>query len=116
MKVKSQKAPLVRLMKLVRGQPLRRWELRVNEALLSRDPCTRFLATVMAEAMLDLYQRGSRRYAEDALAWLNARGNGWLCDFENLCDVLDVDPQRMRADVRDDVRSGKTKLGSRITC
>jgi hypothetical protein len=114
MKMKSQKAPLVRLMKLVRGASLRRWELRINEGLLARDGVKRFAATVMAEALLDLYHRGSTRYAKDALAWLRSDERNYVFSFVPLCDQFDIDPLRMRNDVLEDIRCGRTKLGGKL--
>jgi len=112
MKVKSAKSPLIRLMKLVPSQPLRRWELRLNEALLERDGVRRFCATVIAEALLDIYRRKSARHAQEALVWLS--GSDALLPFKMLCEQFDIEPARLRNDVLDDVRCGRTKLGGKL--
>jgi hypothetical protein len=116
MKMKSQKPPLVRLMKLVRGQPLRKWELRINEGLLSREGTVRLAATMMAEALLDIYHRGSRKHGQAALAWVMSPANGYVFAFKTLCDQFDIDEETMRADIVSDVRQGKAKSKVEAPC
>ena len=68
-----------------------------------------FRSTLIAEAMLDIYHRGSKRYAKEALDWILSDETKYVFSFLSLCDQFDINASTMQADVLDDIHDGRAK-------
>jgi len=68
----------------------------------------RRLMVAVLEDALDVYRkrcgsrdRRSQELFHDAELWINADERDWLFSFENICTVLDIDPDYIRRGLRD---------------
>lgn len=89
---------------------LRRWEKDVWRLLFHQNRELRLWSAVLCDGLRRLYHSRSQKILREELAWILAKGNGNLGDFENLCTALGLDAQPIRDDVLTDVRSGKTAV------
>ena len=67
-------------------------------------PEQRLMRAVLAEALADLNVVGgvvrphlNIKRRQGVLAWFVSHDRSWPCSFENICDAIDLDPDRMRA-------------------
>jgi hypothetical protein len=44
--------------------------------------------------------RSGKEYFREAEEWIMGGGDGWIFAFENVCDLLELDPQYVRRGLR----------------
>jgi hypothetical protein len=72
-----------------RARPSRRWQ-----------PEQRLCGAILAQALLDLQRcPPTGRLAEETRAWLEDDTESWPMAFRPICDILGLDPDRVRAGV-----------------
>ena len=66
----------------------------------------RLMAAVLTDAMRLYVKHGRSRFAggqrlfRETAEWFASRDHGWLLSYENVCDVLGIEPDRLRERLR----------------
>jgi len=68
-----------------------------QSAIIHRMPEARLMLAVLNEALLVIVNEPDGRERRNARKWVASTGTEWPFDFENICSVLELDTQRLRA-------------------
>ena len=89
---------------------LRRWDIAIWNGLHSRIPATRFCANLLSDGLRIIYRSSHRVAVQRELSWLcdeNGEVNPLFTSFTALAELFDLEPDRVRADVWEDVKQGR---------
>lgn len=88
---------------------LRAWDLAIWSGLHATLPELRFAANLLADGLRLIYRSKSRAAVERELNWVgavNGECNPCITQFADLCELFDIEPTAVMADVFHDVRAG----------
>jgi hypothetical protein len=88
---------------------LRAWDLAIWQGLHATLPEMRFAANLLSDGLRVIYRSKLKASVERELNWVgavNGKGNPGITQFADLCELFDLEPQAVMADIFHDVRAG----------
>lgn len=88
---------------------LRAWDIAIWDGLHATLPVLRFAANLLSDGLRIIYRSKSKVAVERELNWMlavNGECNPCITQFDELCELFDLEPSAVMADVMSDVHKG----------